>query len=226
MSDLRVPSPPRRAFGVVVPVKPVAVAKSRLGPLGDEVRRALVTAFVLDTVVAAVRCTEVERVLVVTDDMGTAQVLRDLGVEAVPDSGSLSLNASLRQGAAELLRRAPGLRPVALCADLPALRSAELAAALADTDQAPAGFVADAAGIGTTLYTARSLDLFDPRFGTASRSEHSASGATEVRRADIDSVRRDVDTPADLRAAAALGLGHHSARVVSSMRLLDDLSAT
>lgn len=221
MPDSHARSPSSRAFGVVVPVKPVAVAKSRLQPLGDDVRRALVTAFAADTVAAAAACPAVARVLVVTDDVAMARRLRELGVDAVPDGESLSLNASLQQGAAELLRRAPGVRPVALCADLPALRPRELAAALADAEQAPTAFVPDAAGVGTTMYTAASLALFEPQFGADSRSEHVAREVTEVRLEDIDSLRRDVDTPEDLRAAAALGLGPRTSWVVTSMRLLD-----
>src|SRR4051812_19683923 len=137
--------PPRlpsdaHAFGVVVPVKQAAVAKTRLQPLGDEVRRELVGAFAVDTVVAVLDCPLVERVLVVTDDIALALAMRDLGVHCVPDGESGSLNASLRQGAAELLRLSPGLRPVALCADLPALRGHDLAAALAAAEPSSTAF--------------------------------------------------------------------------------------
>ena len=52
-------------------------------------------------------------------------------------------------------RRWPGTGLAALTADLPALRPAELAAALRAAErraQAAAAFVPDAAGVGTTLY--------------------------------------------------------------------------
>ncbi len=210
-----------RMFGVVVPVKQAAVAKSRLMPLGDVARRELVGAFAVDTVLAALECPLVGRLLVVTDDVPLAFALRDLGVDSVPDGESGSLNSSLRQGAAELVRRSPGLRPAALCADLPALRGAELAAALVASDLSAAAFVADAAGVGTTLYTAPELTSFEPQFGLRSRNAHLAAGAVEVQVSSIDSVRRDVDTPDDLRAAAALGLGGRTSWVTTSMRLLD-----
>jgi 2-phospho-L-lactate guanylyltransferase len=214
------PSTPR-PFGVVVPVKPAAVAKSRLQPLGDTARRELVGAFAVDTVLAALECPVVDRVLVVTDDVALARSMRDLGVLAIPDGQSGSLNASLTQGAAELVRLRPGLRPVALCADLPALLPRDLSAALAITsnDTAPT-FVTDAVGSGTTMYTAPSLSLFDPHFGPRSRELHLAHGATEVTLDDIASLRRDVDTPEDLRAAVDLGVGSRTAFVVTSLRLL------
>ena len=46
---------------------------------------------------------------------------------------------------------------------------------------------------------------FDPRFGVGSRAAHLAAGAREVV-ADVERLRRDVDTVADLTALAELGL--------------------
>jgi 2-phospho-L-lactate guanylyltransferase len=213
--------PPPRPYGVVVPVKRAAVAKSRLQPLGEEARRALVTAFAVDTVTAALDCPLVQEVLVVTDDVQLARGLRDLGVTAVPDGESDSLNASLRQGVAELLRNRPSLLPAALCADLPALRPDELADALSAATSWSSAIVPDAAGIGTTLYVAGRPADFEPRFGQDSRAAHLKQGAGEIVLPGIESVRRDVDTPDDLRAAAELGLGARTSWVVTSMRLLD-----
>ncbi len=202
------PAPVR--FGVVVPVKPFAVAKSRLSELGDDVRRDLVGAFAVDTVTAALDCPEVAAVLVVTDEVALAGSLRELGVAVIPDGLAGQLNGSLVQGAAELLRLHPGLRPVAICGDLPALRADELGEALALVGTHAAGtaaYVPDAAGIGTTLYTAPDLAGFDPRFGAASRAAHRAAGAVELPVPAGSSVRRDVDTPEDLDDALRLGVG-------------------
>src|SRR3954466_789713 len=109
-------------FGVVVPVKPPAIAKTRLAPLGDEVRRELCAAFAADTVSALTACRLVSAVLVVTDDPAVARSLRALGVHAIPDGVSGDLNGTLELGAAELSRRHPGLALAAVFADLPALR--------------------------------------------------------------------------------------------------------
>jgi 2-phospho-L-lactate guanylyltransferase len=216
MSDTSLPP----VFGLVVPVKRAAVAKSRLAPLGDEARRELVVAFALDTVLAALECPLVAELLVVTDDVRLAAGLRDHGVRSVPDGESGSLNATLCQGAAELVRAAGVLMPVALCADLPALRPDELTRAL-HAAQATASFVVDADGAGTTMYAAPALAAFRPRFGTSSREAHLTDGAADIRLSDIDSLRRDVDTPDDLRAAVAMGVGPRTSWVVTSRRLLD-----
>jgi 2-phospho-L-lactate guanylyltransferase len=78
---------------------------------------------------------------------------------------------------------------------------------------APNAFVADAAGIGTTLYTARPDASFTPAFGLDSRARHREGGARELALEDVPSVRRDVDTMEDLRAALELGVGPHTASV-------------
>ncbi len=198
---------------LVVPVKPPAFGKSRLD-FPQAQRRELAEAFALDTVQAAAATPGVAAVLVVTDDFRLAGAMRDLGAEVMPDGASDDLNATLVQGAAEAVRRWPHAAPVALCADLPGLRPAELAEVLHDVlEQLEAGraaFVRDRAGIGTTLYAAPA-DRFDPQFGSGSASRHSASGAVEVGSAAA-SVRTDVDDVADLGAALVGGVGPHTSR--------------
>ena len=202
-------------FGLVLPVKRLAVAKSRLAELGDDVRRELVAAFVLDTVAAALECRSIARVLVVTDEISLASAVRELGAEALPDGRPGDLNATIVQGVAELLRRDPQLRPAAMCADLPALRSADLAVVLDEAASVDgAAFVADEAGSGTTLYTAPDQESFTPRFGEGSRAAHRAAGAVEI--AAPATVRLDVDTPAHLAQARLRGVGDRTSWVVTS----------
>lgn len=189
---------------VLVPVKPPAFGKSRLAGLGPRQRTVLAEAFALDTVAACLGCDAVAAVLVVTDDAGFSSRAAALGSPAIPDGVSDDLNGTLRQAAAEAHRRWPDLRPVAVCADLPALRPGELAAALAAMDGPHPWFVADAAGVGTTIYAA-AYDEFDPRFGPGSCTAHLDAGARRVEAAP--SVRRDVDDLPGLRDALALGVG-------------------
>ncbi len=67
-------------------------------------------------------------------------------------------------------------------------------------------FVADAEGTGTTLLVAAPGVTLDPRFGGGSAARHAASGAAALD-GEWPGLRRDVDTPADLAAALALGVG-------------------
>jgi 2-phospho-L-lactate guanylyltransferase len=209
------PSPTVHPYAVVVPVKPPAFGKSRLLGLGNEVRRTLVTAFALDTVAAALASPLVRAVLAVTDDPALSGALAEAGAEVMPDPAVLGdLNGSLRAAAAEVARRWHG-RPLAvLCADLPALRSEDLTSALRSASRSRASFVADAAGVGTTLLTAPRPGLLHPCFGSGSRRAHQAAGAVELEVAAVSSLRRDVDTPEDLEAALLLGVGAETARAL------------
>jgi 2-phospho-L-lactate guanylyltransferase len=79
------------------------------------------------------------------------------------------------------------------------------------------GFVCDADGVGTTAVTAPDLDTFRPRFGHGSRTEHRDVGAAEIGVEDIGSLRRDVDTPADLAEVLRLGIGPRTSQVTAGL---------
>jgi 2-phospho-L-lactate guanylyltransferase len=205
-------------YAVLVPVKPLAVAKSRLGGLGDPARRDLASAFAADTVEAVLSCGTVSRVLVVTDDHVLARAMRDLGVEVIPD-GTSDLNGTLVQAAAEMHRRNPRLRLAALCADLPALRAEDLSRALGAADDATMSFVSDEERVGTTAVIAPTLATFRPAFGPGSRRDHLSAGAHEVDGIDVPTLRRDVDDPPALTAALRLGVGPRTSLVATALGL-------
>ena len=196
---------------LVVPVKRLAAAKTRLrdpaGELTAHTRLAL--ALTLDTVAAARTALRVRTVLVVTADRTVADVLVASGIW-VADDPLVGLNAAYDRGAQLLRERDPHTAVGALQADLPALRPHELddaiAAALATGARA---FTADAEGTGTTFLLAASGAALEPRFGGGSAARHRASGAVALDGA-WPSLRRDVDTAADLAAALHLGVGAHT----------------
>ncbi|MFE3635648.1 2-phospho-L-lactate guanylyltransferase [Streptomyces sp. NPDC059168] len=204
---------------LVIPLKPLARAKSRLADTAaDGVRPGLALAFAQDTVAAALACTEVADVVVVTDDALAGRTLRGLGARIVPDAPGSGLNSALGHGAAVVRESRPAAAVAALNADLPALRPTELSRVLGAAAEYPRAFLADAAAVGTTLLCAAPGRPLRPAFGTGSRARHRASGAAELGLADVHSVRQDVDTGEDLRAALALGVGRFTA--AASARLL------
>ncbi len=202
---------------IVVPVKTLLAAKTRLAAAAGPYRAALAVAIACDTVSAALACEDVARVIVVTGDPVPAEALSALGAHVVPDPNA-GLNAALRFGGAEAVRLAPGSPIGALQADLPALRPEELGVALASAADFDQSFVPDAAEIGTTFYGVRPGVAFAPRFGGESRARHLGAGAKELAPDGIPSVRRDVDTPSDLEEALALGVGPHTAAVVKTLK--------
>lgn len=195
---------------MVVPVKRLAMAKSRLRPdVPAKWHGRLVLALVLDTVTAAGAAAEVAGVAVVTDDPQVTTAVQHLGVQMLPDPGT-GLNPAVAQGAEQFEDR-----PVAvLTGDLPAVRPEEITAALAAAAASPdtMSFVPDASGTGTTLLAAPAGVQLRPQFGAESADRHAATGAQRLA-GDWPGLRRDVDTAADLAAAAQLGLGRHTRRL-------------
>ena len=206
------------SWGVVVPVKHLALAKSRLAAYGEASRRELALAFAVDVVSAALGCAAVREVLVVTDDARAAGVLRAMGARVEPDDPDAGLNPALSHGAELLRADDPRLGVVTLSADLPALSPADLAAALAAVPPGGRAFVADAAGTGTTLLAASAPAELLPSYGPGSRDRHRTSGAVQL--PGTAALRRDVDTPADLRDAMALGVGACTAAVATGLPVL------
>lgn len=203
-------------WSVVVPVKRLQLAKTRLRGAGTSAGHdRLVLAICLDTVVAVLRCPDVARVVAVTDDPLAAPALRAAGALVVPDRPDRGLNPALEHGAAAAAQVAAGDPVAALSADLPALRPAELAEVLAAALGCRRAFVCDAAGSGTTLLAGQAGKPLGASYGPGSRAAHLASGAIELL-GDWPTVRCDVDTPADLQAAAALGLGRHTSALLAA----------
>jgi 2-phospho-L-lactate/phosphoenolpyruvate guanylyltransferase len=192
-------------YVALVPVKPPALGKSRLVGLADDERVAFAAAFALDTVAACLASARIDQVLVATDDASFSIELAALGAVTIPDGVAMDLNGTLRQSAAEARRRWPGLVPVALTADLPSVRAVDLDEALDEVTPGEPAYVADAEGLGTTLYTA-DFDAFDPRFGPGSALAHDATGARAIT-APLPRLRRDVDDLRDLEIALTLGVG-------------------
>ncbi|WP_227025297.1 2-phospho-L-lactate guanylyltransferase [Streptomyces tsukubensis] len=202
---------------LVVPLKPLAHAKSRLADAVREGARPLLAlAFAQDTVAAALACAEVRDVVVVTDDAEAGRALAGLGAAVVADLPAAGLNAALAHGAREARARRPWAPVAALNADLPALRPTELGRVLTAASAFPRAFLRDAAEIGTTFLSARAGIELRPAFGGPSRARHTASGAAELFLDDVDSVRQDVDTGADLRAALALGTGPRTSELAGA----------
>lgn len=202
------------SWTVLIPAKPVGTAKTRLrGAVPADRHEDLVRALTLDTVHAALAAPGVAEVIVITDDRAVAVAAVAAGAASHPDQPGAGLNAALAYGAT---RARPAYGVAALPADLPALRPADLGAALRAASACPRAYVADAAGTGTVLLTAAPGSLLAPRFGADSARAHAGAGAVDLDPAGEawPSLRRDVDTLADLRAAAAVGLGPHTRAVL------------
>lgn len=197
---------PEQPWALVVPVKRLAVAKTRLA-LDDAARVELALAMATDTVAAAMAAPSVTAVVVVTDDERAATVMRGAGAIVVADEPDAGLNPALLHGARVATHLHPGTAVAAVSSDLPALTPDVLDDALGAARRSRRACVGDAAGTGTTLLAALSVDQFAPAFGAGSWRRHVEAGAADLT-ADVDPrLRRDVDTLDDLSEALRLGCG-------------------
>jgi 2-phospho-L-lactate guanylyltransferase len=198
---------------VVVPVKPAALGKTRLTAVTAD-REALARAIALDTIAAVAATARVRRVLVVTDDAEVrTQVAQWPAVDVLAEGEVRGLDAAIATGADAAGVNAP--RAV-LLGDLPALTSRDLDAALMLAGEVERGLVPDAEGTGSTLVTARPGAVWVSAFGADSAARHRLLGCTDLTVPRESTLRRDVDTAAQLAQAVALGVGPRTAAVLAS----------
>ena len=209
---------------VVIAVKDLAAAKTRLADaFADADRARLVVAMFRDTVVAAWAVEAVGAVTVVTPDSAVSDAAAELGARVIqepcdrsPQDSVARLNSAFT-AAASLVRDEGDDDIIALQADLPALRSRELAQAYRLAPADTRSVVSDHHGTGTAALILKGhTEEFAPLFGPASARRHRESGAN-----DLDGfwpgLRLDVDTIDEVRAAHALGVGDATAAVLRSL---------
>ncbi|MEI7716924.1 MAG: 2-phospho-L-lactate guanylyltransferase [Mycobacterium sp.] len=201
---------------LIVPVKRLATAKSRLAPVfSGRTREGVVLAMLADTLAAAGQVTSVGSITVITPDEAAAAAAAELGADTVadptPEGHGDPLNNAI--AVAERTLSASFSNIVVLQGDLPALQSRELDEAIAAARQHPRSFVADRLAQGTSALCAFGVAL-DPRFGPSSSAAHRRSGAIELTGA-WPGLRCDVDTAEDLTAARRLGVGPATARILA-----------
>lgn len=206
-------------IGLIIAVKRLSVAKTRLAPaFPAPLREAVVLAMLIDTINAASAARGLQHITVVTPDEAAAAAASELGAEVVedptPDGHADPLNNAL--AAAERAVAGSVRNVVALQGDLPALQSYELDEAIAAARAHPRSFVADRHGMGTAALFAFGSAL-DPRFGRDSSARHRQSGALELTGA-WPGLRCDIDTPEDLAVARRLGVGPATARALAQSK--------
>jgi 2-phospho-L-lactate guanylyltransferase len=205
---------------VLVPVRALEGAKARLGEALDaEERRALVERLLARTVRAAAEVPGVVAVGVVSPDPEALALATSLGaVPLAQERGGLNdgLHDALdlandRQADAVLVVPAdlPAVDAAALVAIVDAARQARGEPVDPDGPAAVVALVTDRAGVGTNALLVAPPGAIPYRFGDLSRQAH----ADWARRAGAAYVEvggpldLDLDTPDDLLAAEARGLG-------------------
>jgi 2-phospho-L-lactate/phosphoenolpyruvate guanylyltransferase len=216
---------PRSSSGdvaLIIAVKRLAAAKTRLAPVFSALtRERVVLAMLVDTVAAAAKVESLGGITVVTPDEIAAEAVRRLGADVLPDPTPADhpdpLNNAISAAEASILQ-APSSPPniIALQGDLPAMQPQELAEAITAARAHNRSFVADRHGSGTAALFAFGATL-QPEFGPDSAQRHRHSGAVELT-GPWPGLRCDIDTPDDLLAARRLGVGPATSSAVGKRR--------
>ncbi|MHC9296490.1 2-phospho-L-lactate guanylyltransferase [Mycobacterium sp. LTG2003] len=201
---------------LIIAVKRLAAAKTRLAPIfSAPTREAVVLAMLVDTITAA---STIAPVTVVTPDDVAADAARQLGAgvlaDPTPQGHHDPLNNAITAAETELRASTPNI--VVLQGDLPALQPQELAEALTSARGYQRSFVGDRHGTGTSALFAFGVPL-QPLFGADSAAHHRHSGAIELTGA-WPGLRCDIDTPDDLQTARRLGVGAATSQAVARHR--------
>jgi 2-phospho-L-lactate guanylyltransferase len=205
--------------GLVIAVKRLTAAKTRLAPVfSAATRESVVLAMLIDTISAALAVPALSAITVVTPDEFAADAARQLGARVLadptPDGHRNPLNNAIT--AAEAAMRDETSNIVALQGDLPALQPQELAEAIVAARGYPRSFVGDRHGTGTAALFAFGVAL-DPHFGADSAERHRHSGAIELTGA-WPGLRCDIDTADDLMVARRLGVGAATTHAIGRPR--------
>ncbi len=206
----------RRDVALIIAVKRLAAAKTRLAPVfSARTRESVVLAMLIDTLTAAGRVGALGSITVITPDEAAAAAATELGAEVLADPTPEGHRDPLNNAIATAERAVGGVFPnvVVLQGDLPALQAQELAEAIVAARHHRRSFVADRLATGTAALFAFGAQL-DPQFGADSSARHRRSGAIELTGA-WPGLRCDVDTPDDLAAARRLGVGAATARALA-----------
>ena len=188
---------------VVVPVKHVGAAKSRLDPPAGVRRADLARAMARDTLAVVCDAVGPASVVVVTSDRQARVTADRWGARVVPDPDA-GLDAAVSAGLAVCRAHRPDGPVAVLLGDVPALRPEDLTQALQECARHPRAVVPDHTGTGTVLLTTTGPALV-PSFGAGSAARH----GRQATRLDLDlpRLRQDVDDHADLERVVGLGVG-------------------
>ena len=198
-------------WAIVLPIKALTGAKTRLLPAGDPARPELALAFLQDVLSALSESESVAQVTVVTDDADVQQVATEANHLWAPESPNRGLNEAALFGAS---LTPPDLGIAIVAGDLPCLTGGVIDFVLRYAGIYERSFVADTQGIGTTMLMSHTIAGCTPAFGARSRAHHAALGYVELglsenpsERHRLARVHRDVDTQVDLWDAIRIGVG-------------------
>ena len=201
----------------IIPIRSFTDGKTRLRT-PQATTPSLIQAFADDVIHACSTCPEISRTVVVSPDPQVLALAQVRGCGILEEQGATGINEAIT------LARTNIEGPViAVLGDTPCITGEILTMVLDEardhSASYSASFVADAAGVGSTMWCVQPPSSATSHFGHHSRAEHRAHGAAELGSGNASPAwaraRRDVDTDIDLWDAIRLGLGPASSALLS-----------
>lgn len=193
---------------VIVPVKPLKRAKSRLAEvLAPETRYRFAETMLRHVLTVTVQVPQVTGTLVISRDTKALSIARELGAKTIQESSSSDLNPALNR-ATEVIRAWGGNATLILPADLPFLKVTDLSA-IAEMGLMNMSVVLapDHQYDGTNAMLTRPTGLIGYQYGDGSFDLHRLAaeqiGAT-VKIYESETLNLDIDVPSDLEKYNAL----------------------
>jgi len=187
----------------LLPTKPLALAKSRLGShLSESDRQAFSFAMFHDVLECLCRAHHVDTVAVVTADRRLLDLAMRMRAIAIDEGTPRGLNAAAALGTTKCIEHG-ATSVLIMLSDLPLLTVEEVDALYADLPPAPHVRLARShEGLGTNALLRTPPTAISTRFGGRSFQDHVAAAAdAEVSYSDVDlpGLSFDIDTIEDLR---------------------------
>jgi 2-phospho-L-lactate/phosphoenolpyruvate guanylyltransferase len=188
----------------VLPVKPIAEAKSRLAPTFDATAREEIARALLEDALNLCVSAPFLAWWVVSRDQDVLEMAGRAGLNAFEETGS-GLNSAVAEGA-DIVTRAGASSMTVIPVDVPLAWAGDLRDLL-DTGATSDSVVVPAArGGGTNALYLAPADLIRPRFGPSSLQAYLSAAESGGHRCSILSLPRlalDIDTVADVDAYLA-----------------------
>ena len=206
----------QRVMGVwvIVPVKPLNQAKTRLAQvLSPEERQHLAETMLRHVLGVVQHVPQLMGTLVISRDNKALTIAREYGARTVQESGAPELNAALMR-ATQVISRLNGSAILILPADLPLIVQEDVQGIIHMGENEPSVVIAtDQHQDGTNALFIRPPGLFDYAYGPGSFRRHIDKGreaGAEVHVYQSERLSLDIDMPSDLKFYTELSQGYAS----------------
>jgi 2-phospho-L-lactate guanylyltransferase len=199
---------------VIIPVKPLNQAKTRLSQvLTPEQRQQLAETMLRHVLSVVQHVPQLMGTLVISRDNKALSIAREYGARTVQESGAPELNAALMR-ATQVISRLNGSAILILPADLPLLMQEDVLEIMRMGEDEPSVVIAtDQHQDGTNALFIRPPGLIEYAYGPGSFHRHmdkAHEAGAEVHLYQSERLSLDIDMPADLKSYSELSQGFAS----------------